>query len=127
MAYCRAVGLPPTQELATYGVSNMNPGTKNYNDGKWHGWNGGECPVHPETLVRVIFEDGSGPSGPQTAGVWDWSGLHPVVFRVVKEYKEPKEFYSACGIYFSTKELAEGYVDLYSPDATIKTYREVLD
>jgi hypothetical protein len=25
-----------------------------YNDGKWHGWNGGECPVDPEALVDVV-------------------------------------------------------------------------
>ena len=25
-----------------------------YNDGKWHGWNGGECPVHPETEVEFV-------------------------------------------------------------------------
>lgn len=24
----------------------------NWNDGTIHGWNGGDCPVHPETLVR---------------------------------------------------------------------------
>ena len=28
----------------------------NYNDGRWHGWNGGECPVHPETVVVVVTE-----------------------------------------------------------------------
>jgi hypothetical protein len=26
-----------------------------YNDGKWHGWNGGECPVDPEALVDVVW------------------------------------------------------------------------
>lgn len=29
----------------------------NYNDGTIHGWNGGDCPVHPETVVKVYFED----------------------------------------------------------------------
>lgn len=24
-----------------------------YNDGKWHGWNGGECPVDPQAEVRI--------------------------------------------------------------------------
>lgn len=27
--------------------------TVDYNDGKIHGWNGGECPVHPETVVMA--------------------------------------------------------------------------
>jgi hypothetical protein len=26
----------------------------NYNDGKWHGWNGGECPVDPLAVVDVV-------------------------------------------------------------------------
>jgi hypothetical protein len=25
-----------------------------YNDGKWHGWNGGECPVDPQAVVDVV-------------------------------------------------------------------------
>ena len=24
-----------------------------YNDGNWHGWNGGECPVHPDSEIAV--------------------------------------------------------------------------
>ena len=29
----------------------------NYNDGKWHGCNGGECPVDPGTKVEIVFRD----------------------------------------------------------------------
>lgn len=30
-----------------------------YYDGCWHGWNGGECPVHPETIIDVcLYDDG---------------------------------------------------------------------
>ena len=29
----------------------------NYNDGKWHGWNGGECPVHPKSMVDAVWHD----------------------------------------------------------------------
>jgi hypothetical protein len=25
-----------------------------YNDGKWHKWNGGECPVDPQAVVDVV-------------------------------------------------------------------------
>ena len=25
-----------------------------YNDGQWHGWNGGECPVEPDTVVQYV-------------------------------------------------------------------------
>lgn len=63
-----------------------------YNDGSWHGWNGGECPVHPETMVEVALENGIA-SGRATG--WDWdSESDPIVaFRVVKEHQEPREFY----------------------------------
>ena len=66
----------------------------NYNDGKWHGWNGGECPVHPETLVNAKFSCGTECDG-YRAGPWDW-GDNPtkiVAFRVVKEYKGPREWW----------------------------------
>ena len=72
----------------------------NYNDGKWHGWNGGECPVHLESIVQV-----STPEGWYTerAGNWDWDYKETPIsaFRVVKEYREPREVWVneyLCGI-----------------------------
>ena len=72
-----------------------------YNDGKWHGWNGGECPVHPKSVVEAIWHDpnkntaGFQPErtayedeGPRLA----WS--HVVKFRVIREYIEPRECWS---------------------------------
>lgn len=66
---------------------------KDCNDGKWHGWNGGECPVHPESVVQVMTYGGS--SGEATARDWDWKcNLAPIIaFRVIKEYKGPREFW----------------------------------
>lgn len=68
----------------------------NYNDGKWHGWNGGECPVHPETEVEYIYLDELPYLNKVDAEDLDWAcsaGHLPLVaFRVVKEYKEPREF-----------------------------------
>ena len=67
-----------------------------YNDGNWHGWNGGECPVHPLSLVEVRFVDGDRTHFRQTdtAGehVWEWTDDYDdsVVFRVVKPYVEPE-------------------------------------
>lgn len=68
----------------------------NYNDGKWHGWNGGECPVHPKTLVQVVF---SGQSAHKfyghVADNLEWqNGVAPsniIVFRVTEPYVEPKK------------------------------------
>lgn len=69
-----------------------------YNDGSWHGWNGGECPVHPETIVEVRWKYNP---ARQTAragefcavGQWTWEGVgnRIVAFRVVKEHREPRE------------------------------------
>jgi hypothetical protein len=62
----------------------------NYNDGKWHGWNGGECPVHPLSVVEVATEEGL---NTDRAENWDWhTDIVPIVaFRVVEEYMEPRE------------------------------------
>ena len=66
----------------------------NYNDGRWHGWNGGECPVHPKSIVNII-----GPGSDGTDGLWlslpaghvDWSSSG--AFRVTKEFREPRDFW----------------------------------
>ena len=63
----------------------------NYNDGKWHGWNGGDCPVHPETVVEAFCSVEKEYFDPDYADEFDWST--PGAFRVVKEYKEPREFW----------------------------------
>ncbi len=65
----------------------------NYNDGKIHGWNGGECPVHPLTVVNVFFRGVITTKSFVASQVVGW--LHHdqnddiVAFQVVKEYKEP--------------------------------------
>jgi hypothetical protein len=62
----------------------------NYNDGKWHGWNDGECPVHPKTWVEVCGVEWS---GEEVADVFDWeegAGDPIVAFRVIEGYKEPR-------------------------------------
>lgn len=69
-----------------------------YNDGKWHGWNGGECPVHPETMVECYGGANAGPSSLRSRAkfrqwVHDDANQGIVAFRVVKEHKEPREFW----------------------------------
>ena len=64
-----------------------------YNDGKIHGWNGGDCPVHPLTIVKLYFKRHTASNSEFVANVVGW--LHHdesddiVAFQVVKEYKEP--------------------------------------
>lgn len=61
----------------------------------WIGWNGGDCPVHPETTVQYIMD--AGDKGTDKAGDLEWNdptiGDEWVirVYRVVKEYREPRE------------------------------------
>ena len=64
-----------------------------YNDGKWHGWNGGECPVHPETVVTCMWQDKDGffDGDTDTAKKFSWRALD--AFRVTKPHKEPREFW----------------------------------
>lgn len=65
---------------------------KDYNDGQIHGWNGGDCPVHPETVVKVWFEVSLNTL--QRAGDLDWKVRDEdwsiIAFQVVKQHVEPK-------------------------------------
>lgn len=71
-----------------------------YNDGNWHGWNGGECPVHPKTIVQIVwqFTHGDVRDGLQEdcAVQWAWGGNENgriIAFRVVKQHREPREYW----------------------------------
>jgi hypothetical protein len=78
-----------------------------YNDGCWHGWNGGECPVHPRSVVEVVFSKAGHRDGCK-ADTWVWDadqGTHTIVaFRVVKPYAEPVEYTGECSAYHFTEQ-----------------------
>ena len=79
-----------------------------YNDGEWHGWNGGECPVHPKSVVDVKFNDGAEFKG-QEAEDWIWNATcyKIIAFRVTKPYVEPpkpREFW--------INEYVDGFIGL---------------
>jgi hypothetical protein len=63
-----------------------------YNDGKWHRWAGGECPVHSSSVVhaRYILR-GDLTEYTQRAKDFRWDAIdNPIIaFRVTKEYVEP--------------------------------------
>lgn len=73
--------------------------TINYNDGNWHGWNGGECPVHPKSKVEVVIRDPEGLIRSNAGYVqllrWEYLEGYPniIAFRVVKEHREPRDFW----------------------------------
>lgn len=54
----------------------------------WIQWDGGECPVPPETVVQVRFETGS-TSRPHAAVGWHWQNGRPiwniVAYRVIND------------------------------------------
>jgi hypothetical protein len=67
-----------------------------YNDGQIHGWNGGECPVHPKAVVKPWVRSGGCTSAlPAERLFWphddSGSGAGDIIaFQVVKQYIEPK-------------------------------------
>lgn len=67
-----------------------------YNDGKIHGWNGGDCPVHPKSVVNFWLRNGTVVNRePAYSLVWPINSKkeHPsdvIAFCVVIPVKEPK-------------------------------------
>lgn len=113
--------------------------TEDYNSGKWIGWNGGECPVHPKSVVDVFFADGHRGSSESEAKILRWSRISScgdiVAFRVVKEYREPRECWSVGKHMHDSLADAESFrarVDAANPghghlDMPIRHWREVVD
>lgn len=63
-----------------------------YNDGKIHGWNGGECPVHPKSVVEYWLREGGadGECADNLAWVHIGHSSDIIAFRVTKGHVEPK-------------------------------------
>ena len=93
-------------------------GKPNYNDGLWHGWNGGECPVHPKTVVDAVWHDplrstaglfvareASQENSPRIA----WS--HVVKFRVIREHREPKVWWRVGKHLHETEDDAQEFLN----------------
>lgn len=70
-----------------------DPVVPDYNDGEWHEWHGGECPVHPQSVVDVMLRDCVKP-GVRLGRSWNWRhevSIGDIVsFRVVTPYVEPE-------------------------------------
>lgn len=84
----------------------------NYNDGKWHGWNGGECPVHPETVVEVVYlydDGGCNSVGVSKKWYWGTEAMPIIAFRVIKEHKEPREFWLCDRNAYKTRDMAKRF------------------
>ena len=89
--------------------------THDYNNGQIWGWNGGECPVHPKTVVEVWFRGGGSSVTAAHRLFWTHSDKDGdiIAFRVVKQYAEPKviwvnEYGSFGSVWPSEQEAREG-------------------
>jgi len=67
-----SVQIYPASALDFVEADSLSPAS----DG-WTAWEGGECPVAPETLVEIRFWDGE-INGPYKADEWDWDRLFRV-------------------------------------------------
>ena len=66
-----------------------------YEPNIWHGWNGGACPVHPETIVDARTLCAGMVFGAKACCLgwcsFDDSDFNIIAFRIIKEHKEPRE------------------------------------
>ena len=87
-------------------MTNYNDIMTNYNDRNWHGWNGDECPVSPKSIVDVVWHDerlkSTGIYEGWAAELLEWG--HVLRFRVVKENKQPRDFWLTTDGKFSKKK-----------------------
>lgn len=104
--------------------------SEEYKEYIWYGWNGGDCPVHPETVVEWVSLEPFFGTNPAKELTWDHNidAGDILAFRVVKQYVEPpkpREFWLAKdGVWYETLEYArsQGYL----PKNLIHV-REVMD
>ena len=105
-----------------------------YVTGQNYGWNGGECPVHPETQLKIWTRNGLFCSELTTLAkscFWDHV-QHPrdiVCFQVVTPYAEPKviwvnEYTSGNSVSYRTEEEAKRFGREYHTRVAVK-YVEV--
>ena len=69
-----------------------------YNDGKWHGWNGGDCPVNPDSLIVCAYRSLSTSATGQYASMGTQAAIAPwadiIAFRVIQPAPaKPREFW----------------------------------
>lgn len=85
-----------------------------YEENVWYGWNGGECPVHPDTVVEVVYSNWASTgiktiTDPARMASWRGGDLNLIAFRVIKEHKESREFWLCGNDIFGSREMAENW------------------
>lgn len=102
-----------------------------YNDGKWHGWNGGECPVDPASLIVCAYRSCSTDATGQYAGMGTRAGIAPwadiIAFRVTKPAPpKPREWFVTGGHLHETRVDANAWICCYPEDGPVIHVREIL-
>lgn len=97
-----------------------------YNDGEFHLWHGGECPVHPQTVVEIRFRDLNRIGFMTNAGDWNWvhsdNAFDVVGFRVVKPYRAQVYLHDEIGPdHPAVKAYIKAYMDSSGGDGNIWT------
>ena len=105
-----------------------------FNDGKIHGWNGGDCPVHRSSIANIWCRAGGVYTLVAGDYIWDHVGHSDdiIAFRVVKEYREPKTIwvneYADGDVYAHlTKERAESSTSISTIYRIAVKYQEVIE
>lgn len=103
-----------------------------YNDGKIHGWNGGDCPVHRASNVRVWLRDGDQDNDLAVSHTWshDDGCCDIIAFQVTKQFIEPKTIWlmrqGGKMIYSTELERQASYVAAIAPEKrTVEKYQQV--
>jgi len=89
-----------------------------YVTGQIYGWNGGECPVHPETVVEYWTRSGRTSALRSKATYLEWehgnSSGDIVCFQLITPYVEPKVIW--------VNEYADGNLYAHSSENMAKMY-----
>lgn len=108
--------------------------------GPWIGWMGNACPLHLETIIEAVTLNcrtwiSSYYNGPAHGVLW-WDSKNSsdvvVAYRIIKEYKEPRELYivfNARGTWVEFVQCidsAKSIADSYEGGSYAK-FREVID
>jgi len=100
----------------------------NYNDGEWHGWNGGDCPVHPRSQVEIVWRSTESENPlhiRQDSAVslcFEGNIFGKIIaFRVVKEHREPRE------VWLIREDKYSGYIPIFEPKEVERMRKEALE
>jgi len=116
-------------------MSDYKHEVQDYNNGQIYGWNGGECPVHPETVVKFwMREDRIHLDNKALAKELTWKHEDEdwdiIAFQVVNAYVEPKVIwvneYVNGPVAFNTERSARSYAMPSAVRIAVK-YVEVVD